>query len=113
MFGFFADQGLTPGLLHDCYQHQLGVLAAAFDALDLPPEVIDRDRTAPIEGLGGFLSLITPHAGDVRAGLTERGVLTDSRGDRLRVGPAPYLSDDQLRDGMAVIGEVALAASRG
>jgi kynureninase len=34
-------------------------------------------------------------------------VFTDSRADRLRVGPAPYLSDDQLREAMAVLGAVA------
>ncbi|HSP05193.1 MAG TPA: aminotransferase class V-fold PLP-dependent enzyme [Acidimicrobiales bacterium] len=113
VFAFFDDQGLTPALLRESYQHQLGVLAGAFDALDLPPEVIDRDRRTPIAGLGGFLSLVTPHAGEVRAALTGRGVLTDSRADRLRVGPAPYLSDRQLEAGMAVIGEVAVAASRG
>ena len=112
VFGFLDDQGLTPALLHASYQHQLGVLARAFDALQLPPHVVDRDRRIPVEGLGGFLSLITPHAGAVRAGLTERGVLTDSRADRLRVGPAPYLSDDQLETGMAVIGEVASAVAR-
>lgn len=112
VFAFFDDQGLTPALLHESYQHQLGVLADAFDAMDLPPEVVDRDRRTPIAGLGGFLSLVMPHAGELRAALTGRGVLTDSRADRLRVGPAPYLSDCQLEAGMAVIGEVAVAASR-
>jgi kynureninase len=28
--------------------------------------------------------------------LRDRGVLTDVRGDLLRLGPAPYLSDSQL-----------------
>lgn len=112
VLGFFDEVGLTPTLLHGSYQHQLHRLAAAFDALDLPLDVIDRDRSTPVTGLGGFLSLITPRAGEVRAALTERGVLTDSRADRLRVGPAPYLSDRQLEDGMAIIGDVAVAASR-
>jgi kynureninase len=111
VFRFLDEQGLTPQSLHESYQHQLGVLADAFDALALPPDVIDRDRRVPLTGLGGFLSLITPQAGDVRAALAERGVLTDSRADRLRVGPAPYLSDRQLEAGMATIGEVALAVS--
>ena len=112
VFGFFEDQGLTPALLHETYQHQLGVLAATFDELDLPPEVLGRDRDVPIAELGGFLSLRTPHAGEVRATLGERGVLTDSRADLLRVGPAPYLSDAQLVAGMRTIGEVAAAAVR-
>jgi selenocysteine lyase/cysteine desulfurase len=105
---FFGDHGLTAALLHDSYQHQLGVLVAAFDALDLPSAVIDRDREVPVDGLGGFLSLVIPKAAAAQAALLARGVFTDSRADRLRVGPAPYLSDRQLEAGMAAIGEVAV-----
>jgi kynureninase len=32
-------------------------------------------------------------------------VLTDSRGDVLRLGPAPYLSDGQLRNAVRTISE--------
>ena len=42
-------------------------------------------------------------AGDLRA----RGVMVDTRGDILRFGPAPYLSDVQLRDAMGALGEIA------
>lgn len=35
-----------------------------------------------------------------------RGVATDSRGDILRLGPAPYLSDRQLEDAVAALCEV-------
>jgi selenocysteine lyase/cysteine desulfurase len=107
VFRFFAEQGLTVDVLHAGYQHQLGVLADTFDALALPPEVIDRDRDVPVAGLGGFLSLRMSRAGAVQAALLARGVFTDSRADRLRVGPAPYLRDEQLEEGMQIIGEVA------
>jgi kynureninase len=33
-------------------------------------------------------------------------VLADSRGDVLRLGPAPYLADSQLEEAMARLGEV-------
>jgi kynureninase len=33
-------------------------------------------------------------------------VFTDHRGDILRLGPAPYVSDDQLTNAIAVLGEV-------
>jgi hypothetical protein len=36
-----------------------------------------------------------------------RGVHTDSRGTYLRLGPAPYLSDAQLEEAVAVVGTVA------
>ncbi|HKY68701.1 MAG TPA: hypothetical protein VJM49_20105 [Acidimicrobiales bacterium] len=109
---FFADQGLTPAVLRASYRHQLGVLADAFDTLDLDPDVVRRDRTTPLDDLGGFLALRSPHAARLRALLHEAGVATDSRGEVLRVGPAPYLSDDQLRAGTAALGEAVGRLSR-
>jgi kynureninase len=53
-----------------------------------------------------------PHAGDLRRALHERGVHTDARGTALRLGPAPYLSDAQLRAAVQELGAVA-GASRG
>ena len=44
--------------------------------------------------------------------LAERGVLADSRGVWLRLGPAPYLSDRQLERAMALLGD-ALSAVGG
>jgi kynureninase len=35
----------------------------------------------------------------------DRGVLADARGEVLRLGPAPYLSDRQLLDAIAILGE--------
>lgn len=102
---FFVEQGLTPEALRATSLRQTELLAAEFAALDLPPSVIGCD-TLPRSDFGGFLALRSPHAAELRAALAERGVLTDSRGDRLRFGPAPYLTDDQLRDSIRVLGEV-------
>jgi kynureninase len=107
VFRFFDEQGLTPELLHASYQHQLEVLGQAFDALDLPGDVISRDRATPRSGLGGFLALDAPDASGLQAALRERGVSADSRGRFLRLGPAPYLSDRQLETAVGVLGEVA------
>ncbi|GGO86784.1 kynureninase [Nocardioides phosphati] len=102
---FFADQGLTADVLAASYRRQREVLASAFDALGASDEVITRDRTTPSDGFGGFLSLETPHAGRLQELLAGRGVLTDSRGSHLRLGPAPYLSDAQLTEAVAHLGE--------
>ena len=107
VFAFFEAQGLTPGLLREVSRHQVGLLAREFDALDLDPRVIRRDRETPPERIGGFLALVTPHAAAISARLRARGVATDSRGDLLRLGPAPYLTDRQLRDGVRALGDVA------
>ncbi|HEX7119847.1 MAG TPA: hypothetical protein VF212_13735, partial [Longimicrobiales bacterium] len=109
---FFEEQRLTPAFLREVSQHQLRVLVRAFDALDLDPAVIDRDRTVDLDDVAGFLALRSPHAGELQRMLRERGVLTDHRGDVLRLGPAPYLSDAQLEEAVGVVGECATELSR-
>ncbi len=107
VFEFFAGQGLVPGFLREVSRHQVGRLAAAFDALDLDPAVITRDRSVPLESVGGFLALRAPRAAEIGAALRQRGVLTDWRGEVLRFGPAPYLSDAQLDAAIAALREAA------
>jgi kynureninase len=107
VFGFFEAQGLTPERLREVSRHQVGLLAREFDTLDLDPRVIRRDRVTPPERIGGFLALGTPHAAAISARLRARGVATDARGELLRLGPAPYLTDQQLRDGVRALSDVA------
>jgi kynureninase len=106
VFDFFAGHGLEPAFLREVSQHQTGLLASLFDALDAPPGVITRDRSAPRSAYGGFVALESPRAGELQKELAERGVLTDSRGNYLRFGPAPYLSDEQLEKAIATLGEL-------
>jgi selenocysteine lyase/cysteine desulfurase len=106
VFEFFHERGLTPTLLREVSQHQIGVLVREFDALDADPEIIRRDRETPLSRVGGFLALHAPQAGTLSRALHDRGVFTDSRGDVLRLGPAPYLSDRQLIDAVGILGEV-------
>lgn len=93
---FFEEQGLTPQRLRASYTSQVALLARAFDALELPDAVITRDRSVPLDRFGGFLALHSPHAEALQRELARAGVLTDSRGDTLRLGPAPYLTETQL-----------------
>jgi kynureninase len=105
VFTFFEETGLKPMLLREVSQHQIRLLAERFDALDPNPTVIARDRSTPLDGIGGFLALQSPRAGELSSRLRERGVLTDFRGDALRLGPAPYLSEEQIRAAMGALGE--------
>ena len=106
VFEFFEEQQLSPRLLRAISQHQVGLLAHAFDALDADPAVITRDRHVPLTGLGGFLAVRTPRADLLCQELAARSVFTDVRGDTLRLGPAPYHSDRQLEDAIAALGQV-------
>jgi kynureninase len=110
VFAFFVDRGLTPVFLREVSRHQVGLLARRFDALDLDPAVVARDRARPLERVAGFLALRTPHSEAIARRLRERDVWTDFRDDTLRLGPAPYLSDAQLEHAVRALGEVARSA---
>jgi selenocysteine lyase/cysteine desulfurase len=106
VFDFFEEFALSPALLREVSQHQIAVLAREFDALDADPGIIRRDRETPLSQVAGFLALTAPEAGRLCRQLHGRGVFADSRGQVLRLGPAPYLSDRQLREAIAILGEV-------
>ncbi len=84
VFDFFQEQGLTPEALRENYLRQTTLLA---DALGIE---------ARREDYGGFVAVEVADAEEVSRRLAAEGVLTDSRGRRLRLGPAPYVTDDQL-----------------
>jgi kynureninase len=84
VFDFFTEHGLTPEALRENYIRQTKLLA---QALEVPGRR---------EDFGGFLTLELEDAEEVSRRLAEDGVLTDSRGRYLRLGPAPYVTDDQL-----------------
>jgi kynureninase len=104
VFDFFDEQGLTPDVLRASYLHQTTLLARVFDELGVPDETMTRDRETPREQFGGFLALESPIAEEVSRRLAADGVMTDSRGRYLRLGPAPYLSDAQLERAVQMLG---------
>jgi kynureninase len=105
VFDFHAEHALTPQRLRAISRHQVGLLKRSFEALGIDPAVARVEPMAD-ERRGGFLAIRAPRAGDLSRELRARGVLTDFRGDVLRLGPAPYLSDGQLADAVAALGEV-------
>ena len=109
---FFEAHRLHPQFLREVSLHQVGVIRSRFDALDLPADMISRDRGAEPEAIGGFLALRSPAAHQLQEAMAERGVLADSRADVLRLGPAPYLSDRQLEEAVATLGEVVRSRAR-
>jgi kynureninase len=104
VFAFHAEHGLTAERLRAISRHQVALLKREFEALDIDP-AIAHVEPMPDERRAGFLAIRALRAGDLCARLRRRGVLTDFRGDVLRLGPAPYLTDDQLREAVRVIAE--------
>jgi len=106
---FFDDQELTPERLRASYRRQVDLLAELVDDFALPDAVLTRDRETPLDRFGAFLAVRSPHAGALQAALADRGVLTDSRGTTLRLGPAPYVTDEQLESAIEILGDVVQA----
>jgi kynureninase len=105
VFDFFDQQGLTPERLRESYLHQTTLLAGRFDELGLSD--VTRDRDTPLDAFGGFLALESERAEELSRRLLDAGVVTDSRGRYLRLGPAPYHSDEQLETAIEELGRVA------
>jgi len=106
VFRFFSDEIISPSFLREVSQHQISLLANEFDKSDFDPEIITRNRNIGIDKIGGFLVLYSSLAGKIYRRLKDEGVMTDYRGDGLRLGPAPYLSDNQLIASMSILRDV-------
>jgi len=104
VFAFHVEQQLTPDRLREISRRQVARLAARVEVLDLDPHLLSIEPM-PAERRAGFLALRTPRASEIARALRARDVWTDARGDILRLGPAPYLDDSQLDDGVVALGE--------
>lgn len=91
VFDFFEEQGLAPEVLRGNYLRQTTLLAEALDT------------TGHREEYGGFVALEIRDAEDISRDLAEAGVMTDTRGRYLRLGPAPYLTEAQLATALEVL----------
>jgi kynureninase len=105
VFEFFQHQGLSADTLRAINRRQVQLLKTEFERLDGPSSVASVEPI-PDERRGGFLAIRINEAIDVARQLRAHGVHSDARGHVLRLGPAPYLRDDQLRDAIRILGLV-------
>jgi kynureninase len=105
VFDFHRAQELTPDRLRAISRHKVGLLEHAIAALDIEPS---KARVVEMRGerRAGFLAIRSPHANRLARALRQAAVFADSRGDVLRLGPAPYLSDEQLQEAVAKLSRV-------
>ena len=96
--------GLTPERLRAISLRQTRRLLEALDAAGLGERV---KTPRADERRGGFVAVEAKGADAVVARLRAKGVLVDARNETLRLGPAPYLTDEELdRGASAVISEL-------
>jgi kynureninase len=99
VFDFHLREALTPARLRAISIAQTATIEAAFCAGQLDPALADIVPVAAGQR-AGFVAIRTTHAAAVVQRLRARGVLADSRGQTLRLGPAPYVSEEQLHEGV-------------
>lgn len=105
VFAFHQRMAMTPERLRAVNQHQIAMLVRQFEALDVDPAVA---AIVPIKSdrRGGFIAIRSPQASALVLRLRARGLYADSRGDILRLGPAPYISDQQLLDAGGILSSI-------
>ena len=102
VFDFHTAQGLTAERLRAVSVRQVSLLEALVDEAGIDPRLARVERIAPSRR-GGFLAVRTEHASELVRALRQSSVFADARGNILRLGPAPYVSDEQLRSGIATL----------
>lgn len=106
VFRFFVQQELTTTRLRRINQQQLTWLQEGLAAADLPRESLDV-RPRDLDHFGGFLSLPCPKATEMTARLREKKLYCDARNGFLRLGPAPYVSRQQIMTAIDLIAQAA------
>lgn len=99
---FFAAQELSIARLRALSLAQTGRLLAGLDGYDVLTPKADAARA-------GFVALRVPDASGAVSALRARGVYTDARGTVLRLGPAPYVTNDELDLAVSHLREVVRA----
>lgn len=96
---FARAQALSVERLRACSLAQTKRIAEA--AKDLPHVTV----ATPLEDArrGGFVALETARASALVEALRREGIYADSRGSMLRLGPAPYVTDDEIDTAMGVL----------
>jgi selenocysteine lyase/cysteine desulfurase len=95
---FAQAQGLDVARLRELSIRQTTRIVEAARALHVPVATpLDPGQR------GGFVALETPHAARIVGELRREGVYVDARGFRLRLGPAPYVTDDEIDVAMDIV----------
>lgn len=95
---FFEAKGLTVDVLRAISLRQTERILAQLEGFDV---VTPRDARA------GFISIRVADSRAVVDAMRARHVLVDARGDLVRLGPAPYLTDDEIDLGVRVFIDAA------
>jgi selenocysteine lyase/cysteine desulfurase len=99
----FDARGMSVARLRAASLRQTSRLIERLEREDLPSAGLELASPRRPELRGGFVALRCRFASALSAALREVGVFTDARGEILRLGPAPYLLDEELDEGVRLV----------
>jgi selenocysteine lyase/cysteine desulfurase len=100
VLGHWERFGLDPARLRAISTRQTRRILDALDAGGHGPRVVSSRDDAR---RGGFVAVRAPGADAIVRRLRAEGVLVDARDDVLRLGPAPYLRDEDIDRGVEAV----------
>lgn len=98
---FAHEQGLAIARLRELSTRQTSRIIEAAQPLGLPVA-----SPLDVRHRGGFVAIETPQAAQIVGELRREGIYADSRGSKLRLGPAAYVTDDELDTAMDVVATI-------
>lgn len=102
-FDLMDSLGLTPDLLRARSLHLTGRIIGLYDGMKLVSKGLGLATPRDPAHRGGFISFEHPDAQTLCAKLREKDIWTDSRGRFLRLGPAPYATEEEILTAMRAI----------
>lgn len=99
---FFDSRGITVPVLREVSLRQTAMIIDALDRAGWSA-VTPRESSRR----GGFVAVRTENAAEVVDALRREEVFVDARGDIVRFGPAPYVTDDEIDRAVASFVKVA------
>jgi kynureninase len=106
VFAFAQGEGLTADQLRETSRAQTALLVNAIEARNIHPARLHVE-SVPAERRAGFVAVKAADAPALARRLASRGMWCDARGERLRLGPAPYVTNEQLLGSVELLAEVA------
>jgi len=106
VLAWMDEQGLSPELLRRASQDGTELLIQGWEARGLASKGLALASPRDPEARGGFVTFQHPRAQDLCAQLGEKGIRTDVRGLRLRLGPAPYTSSSEIERALQTLAEI-------
>ncbi|AKU91714.1 hypothetical protein [Vulgatibacter incomptus] len=103
----FESHGLTPERLRAISLRQTSRILDRLGELKAEEAGLEVVSSRDPERRGGFVALRCAFPQELVGALREAGVFVDARGEIVRLGPAPYLSDAELDEGVAKVAEAA------